>query len=187
MPDTPLVILLFGPSCAGKSTVGRLAAGCLPKCAFIEVDALRYMVIGGLVAYSGGVHPSQAPDAYRQQCWMGVENAARLAHGFAAGGFSSVIDGLEEECRPGTGWSERAFGQLPVHSVGLLCDEDELVRRWQLRGWGNRPSRQVFEELEWCQTHQDRFDCIVDTTRTTPEECAAMICERYLSKIKRRV
>ncbi len=180
-PESPLVILIFGPSCTGKSTVGRLVAGHLPKCAFIEVDALRYMVVGGLVAYSSGVHPSQAPAAYWQQCWMGVENAVRLALGFAKHGFSSVIEGLEEECRPGTQWAQEAFGTLPVRSVGMVCDEDELVRRWQLRGWGNQLPRRVQEELGWYQTHQDWFDCVVNTTRTTPEESAAIICQRCLS------
>ncbi len=62
-PIPPVVLLLFGANCTGKSTIGRLVAGRLPRCAFIEVDALRYLVVGGLVAYSAGIPPSQAPDA----------------------------------------------------------------------------------------------------------------------------
>ena len=59
------IILLFGPSGAGKSTLARLLAGRLPRCACIEVDTLRYMIVGGLVAGSGGTPPSQAPVEYR--------------------------------------------------------------------------------------------------------------------------
>ncbi len=97
------IILLFGPSGAGKSTLARLLAGRLPRCACIEVDTLRYMIVGGLVAGSGGTPPSQAPVEYQRQCWLGVANAVRLAQGFAVEGFSSVIEGLENDCRPGTG------------------------------------------------------------------------------------
>ena len=72
------IILLFGPSGAGKSTLGRLLAGRLARCAFIEVDTLRYMIVGGLVAHSGGICPSLAPEEYQRQCWLGVGNAVRL-------------------------------------------------------------------------------------------------------------
>lgn len=178
-PETPVVIiLLFGANCTGKSTVGRLLAGYLPRCALIEVDALRYMVVGGLVAYSAGLHPSKAPGAYRQQCWMGVDNAVRLAHGFATYGFSSVIEGLEDACRPGTGWAARAFGLQPVCTVALLCDEAVVLQRWQSRGGGDQLPQQVQEDLRWYQCHQALFDCVVDTASHSPEHSAELIYHR---------
>jgi len=112
---------------------------------------------------------------------MGVDNALRLAHGFAAYGFSSVIEGLEDECRPGTGWAEQVFGTLRICTVALLCDEAILLQRWQARGGGQLP-QQVLDDLHWCQAHQALFDCVVDTTSTPPEQSAALICQRCLSK-----
>ena len=122
------IILLYGSSGTGKSTLGRLLAGLMPRCAFIEVDTLRYMIVGGLVAESGGISPSKAPEEYHRQCWLGVGNAVGLAERFANEGFSSVIEGLEDDCRPGTGWIERSFLDIPfvlwLWSVQSQCCQD---------------------------------------------------------------
>ena len=69
--SAPSLILLFGTNCTGKSTIGAEIAGRLPKCSFIEIDELRYKVVGGLVAYSAGKHPREDPEEYERQCWMG--------------------------------------------------------------------------------------------------------------------
>ena len=66
------IILLFGPSGTGKSTLTRLLAGRLAQCAFVEVDTPRYMIVGGLMADSGGTPPSQAPEEYERQCCLPV-------------------------------------------------------------------------------------------------------------------
>ena len=57
--------MVFGVSGSGKSTFRKAIAGQLPKCAFIEVDELRYKVIGDLVAYSAGKHPDTDLEEYR--------------------------------------------------------------------------------------------------------------------------
>ena len=176
------IILLFGSSGTGKSTLGRLLAGLMPRCAFIEVDTLRYMIVGGLVADSGGISPSQAPEEYHRQCWLGVGNAVGLAERFAAEGFSSVIEGLEDDCRPSTGWIERSFPGYSVCSVALVCEEPVLSQRWFQRGWGNHLTPQAIDELRWYRENSSLFTCLVDTTDHTPERNAKILHRYCLSQ-----
>jgi energy-coupling factor transporter ATP-binding protein EcfA2 len=181
-PDRPRIILLFGPSGSGKSTLARLLAGRLPRCACIEVDTLRYMVVGGLVAHSGGMSPEQAPEEYSRQCWLGVANAVRLAEGFTAAGFSSVIEGLEDECRPGTGWIERTFPDAEVCSVAVVCSEAVLSERWRQRGWDGELSSGAMADLRWYRENGSLFAGLVDTTGHSAEEDAEFmhnICKYY--------
>jgi hypothetical protein len=122
-----------------------------------------------------GIQASQAPEEYQRQCWLGVANAVRLANGFATEGFSSVIEGLENNCRPGTGWIERTF---PVHSVcavAVVCAEAVLSERWRQRGWDNRLSPEVLDELRWYRENSSLFACLVDTTEHPPEQTVELL------------
>ena len=137
-----------------------------------------YKVVGGLVAYSDGLHPRNDPEGYRQQCWMAVDNAVRLAEGFAHHGFSSVIEGLEEDCRPGTGWSDKALANLPSHSVALVCSEVVLKNRWEVREQESAVPVTILDSLIWYQQNVGLFDTVVDTSSTSPDEAAEVIYGR---------
>lgn len=158
------VFLVFGVNAVGKSSFSRKLAGRLPRCAFIEVDELRYKVVGGLVAYSSGMHPDRAPAEYSSQCEMADRNAILLARGFAEYGFSSVIDGLEEK------YARRKSSlslQLPLArliTVGLFCDPRTLCDRRAQRGWLPDLPDQIEQKLTWYRTNGGRFDYVVDTT-----------------------
>jgi predicted kinase len=167
---SPVVILLFGLSGVGKSTIARSLAAGMERCAHIEVDALRYLVVGGLVACSAGRRPMDDPEGYREQCWMGVDQAVRLAHGFAARGFSSVIEGLEDECLTDRDWVPRAFPGLGTRTVLLSCDRAVLAQRWSERGWTSTLSADFVERA---RTLRGLCDDSIDTTHGTSDDNAS--------------
>ena len=75
--DNPLIVILSGPTRAGKNTVAGELAQQIPRCAIVDVDVLRSMVF----------RPHKAPwdgEEGRFQQHLGVKNACRLAR--------SVID-----------------------------------------------------------------------------------------------
>ena len=173
----PVVVLIFGNSCAGKSTVGRELAGLFTKGAYVEVDELRQKIVGGHVGGPRDPNRKDAPDAHAEQRKIADENASILAQNFAAHGFSSVIEGLENSRRPGTGWSESRFGAIPVFLVLLMCDEETALKRLTGRGWGDGVNlRPGFKrDRAWYLDHQDLFDLTVRTDEHSPERVAKLI------------
>lgn len=178
MSRAPTVFLLFGGNGSGKSEVGRALAAELERCAFIEVDELRYMIVGGLVAWSRGASPLKHPAEYSQQCALGERNAVALCHHFAGDGFSSVVEGLGEECRPDTSWILDHFESLPVRTAALVCEDEVLSERLSDRGWnGDGFLRAAVDESEWYRKNRALFDCLLDTTATDPASAARRLCE----------
>ena len=168
------MILIFGTNCVGKSTVGSEIARRLPMCSFIEVDELRYKIVSGLVAYSGGTHPREAPEEYERQCWMGVECAIRMAQVHIEHGFSVVIEGLENDCMPGTGWIEENLTEFRVVTVALVCDFPTLEARWADRE-GLPTSKQLAPSYEAYSSKRHLFDCFIDTGKLSAEQAAEAV------------
>ncbi len=170
--------LVFGPSGAGKSAVAAALADALDRCAHIEVDALRYMIRGGLVAWSRGADPAKNPAEYARQCELGYENAAALCRQFGEAGFSSVIEGLGDGCFPGNGWAERELPGLRIWSASVVCSSAVLAERLAVRaGWPKALAKAAERELDWYRENSARFDCSVDTTNSSPGAAAATILE----------
>ena len=178
--ETPIIVQIFGTNCVGKSTVGKALASRFQKCAFIEVDELRYKVVGGLVAYSRGLHPRDHPESYSEQCWMGVDNALRLAEGFASKGFSTVIEGLEDDCIPGSGWSHPTLARHRTLTVALIPDEAVVVERWKQRTGEETLPRRQCESLAWYRANEGVFD-LADSGSATPDQIAEAIYTRCVS------
>ena len=85
------VLILTGPSGAGKNTVAAVLAKKLVRCAVIDVDLVRWMVLQPHKASWDG------KEGQAQQK-LGVQNACVLARNFISAGFDVVIlDVLTDE------------------------------------------------------------------------------------------
>ena len=86
-----MILILTGPPAAGKSTLGPLIAKRLDRCAVVDVDRVRAMV----------VQPHIAPwlgEAGMAQLRLGARNACALARSFSAEDYHVVIlDVLTDE------------------------------------------------------------------------------------------
>lgn len=77
-------LILTGGPAVGKSVTARVLAKGREKCAFIDVDDVRQLVV------AGGAAPLQGSDG-REQQRLGVTNACALAQNFVAAGVEVVV------------------------------------------------------------------------------------------------
>jgi len=77
-------LVLTGPPAVGKSTAARSLASARPRCAVVEVDDLRQLVVTGAAAPWEG-------EAGARQRLLGVRNACALAANFLADDIDVVI------------------------------------------------------------------------------------------------
>jgi gluconate kinase len=81
--ERPALVLTGGPA-VGKSTCARALAARLQRCAVVDVDDLRQLIL------SGAVPPWQGAEGIRQH-HLGVTNACLLTRCFRGAGFEVVI------------------------------------------------------------------------------------------------
>ncbi len=89
-----IVIILRGGPAVGKSTIAVALAKKIPFSAKIDIDDLRYMIKGGLVASRSKLRPYAYQKEYSRQCHLGDKNAFALARNFLFAGFIPIIAGL---------------------------------------------------------------------------------------------
>ncbi len=113
------IILLSGPSAAGKNTIAAAIARLRPPTAVIDVDSLRAML----------ANPHHAPwegEAGREQQLLGVDMAAGLSNYLGLNGWEAVIldvVSLETEAH------FRRLLDAPPFAVVLLPPWEETERR----------------------------------------------------------
>jgi predicted kinase len=120
MPRPPLV--LTGGPAVGKTTTSRRIANERPRCAVVDVDDLRQLIVSGAVA------PWRGMEGKRQHR-LGVANACALATNFLDAGFELIIaDVLTAET------AELYRSALPgCVIVHLIVTRDEAARRASTR------------------------------------------------------
>ncbi|WP_188189463.1 AAA family ATPase [Nonomuraea sp. SYSU D8015] len=153
------VLVLSGPPAAGKSTLGRRLAGTRTRCAFIDVDDVRQLVVAGAAA------PWEGTEGRRQRRLSAI-NASSLAKNFVTAGIDVVIaDVLNGET-------------LPVYRASL----DSLLVVHLHVAYGKARDRAVGRPVyitwnEFAMLHQEQesmagVDLWLDTTELTVEATA---------------
>lgn len=155
------LIILNGPTGAGKNTVAGIVARRRERCAVIDYDDLRNQFRKPhLTPWDG--------QAGRRQNILGLEHASMLAKSFLANGYDCIIlDVLNDETATLYRDLLREHGPVLVH---LLPAWDEIVRRNR-----TRPPRLTDDELWMVYEGQTRlavYDERIDTTDMSPDETA---------------
>jgi adenylylsulfate kinase-like enzyme len=158
------MLILTGPTAAGKNTVGKLLACQRERCAVVDFDLVRAMF----------VHPHQPPwmgEEGKSQQMLGVRQVCNLAESFARAGWEVIIlDVLSSEtAQLYRSLLENAYPTV----VQLLPAFDELKRRFYERG-----ARLTDDELKMVYEEQSSlvgYDLRIDNTDIVPEKIAEMI------------
>lgn len=160
--DQPLILFLSGSINSGKSTVGKIVAKRLPKCAFIEVDSLREMI--------GWMPLAEAIP-------LNLENSIAIARNFVKAGLSAVISyPLSQENH------DYIVSSLKGFDIDILTFT--LAPSLQI-ALANRGGRELTEaERDRIRYHYStgisnpKFGDIIDNSDQTPEETARIILDK---------
>jgi predicted kinase len=158
-----IVVLTGGPG-AGKSTVAMAVAQLRERCAVIEVDDLRQMLV------QPHVPPWEGAEGLRQQR-LGVANASLMAGTFATDGADVVIaDVLTDET---AAHYRQALDAASVSIVHLtvpcsLAHERAIARHYSL-------TDDQFRSLHAAQDHFRDFDVQIDTSTSPVQESAEIV------------
>jgi chloramphenicol 3-O-phosphotransferase len=158
------VLLLTGGSAVGKNTIGETLARIRERCAVIDVDILRHMVL----------QPHHAPwegDEGSFQQRLGVGNACMLARNFIEAGFDVLILDILTVATAGS-YREELAPHRP-YVVLLYSTYEEALRRAR-----SRPpvlSQQEFKLVYEQQSVFSEYDLKIDTTNMTPRAVATVL------------
>ncbi len=159
------ILILTGPPAAGKNTVATQLSQMHERCAMIDVDAVRQML----------VKPHHAPwdgdEGVRQQIF-GVENACWLARRFADVGYDVLI---LDVIFP---FTEKVYQeQLQSYRnqiVMLLPEREAILQRNRQRGW--LPDDEAMMLYDLMQSF-DGYALKIDNTQLSPAAVAQQLTD----------
>ncbi|MEP6697970.1 MAG: AAA family ATPase [Pseudonocardiales bacterium] len=169
-----IVVLAGGPG-AGKSTIARAVAPLRRRCAVIEVDDVRQMLVQPHVA------PWDGAEGLRQQR-LGVSNAAQLAIGFADDGGDVVIADVVNNGMAAL--YRQALGGQGVQIVHLRVSE--ALARDRAAGRHYSLTDEQMRALHAAQSDFVAFDRQLDTTVMSVLDAALQVCETLDGTMSRR-
>lgn len=162
------VILVTGPPAAGKNSVAEELASRRERCAVINVDELRQMVV------RPKAEPWEGDDGPLQQR-LGVQNACSIVCNYEAAGYDSiVVDAMTDAML--AQYRER-LADMDVWIVQLMPTEEEIAGRLI-----SRPDYLSRGEVSWLydqQANLEGYDHRIDNSNMTTEQVVDWMLVRW--------
>jgi guanylate kinase len=158
------MLIITGPTAAGKNTVGILLATQRKRCAVVDFDLVRRMF----------VQPHQPPWAGEEgmaQQILGVHQVCSLATNFSEAGWEVII--LDVLSNQTAEIYSRLLHHFAPKIVQLLPTYSELEKRFHQRGvvLTEDELKMVYEE----QSKYTKYDLRIDNTRLEPQQVVAQL------------
>ena len=157
-------MIITGPTAAGKNTVAASLAQRRERCAVVDFDLVRKMIVRPH-------RPPWAGEEGRAQQMLGVRQVCSLAGGFSEAGWDVIIlDVLSDETAV---IYRRLLARFSPKVVQLLPAYEELRRRFRERGpvLTERELEMVYEG----QSKYAQYDLRIDNTCVEPGDVAARL------------
>ena len=178
------VLLLLGPSAAGKDSVAHALAARRRRCVVIDSDVIRYRFLSGsLTLWQGivgdGPGVSIHPDA-ETQAEAGTRACAALARSFVEDGYNAVVT----DVRPDEHIARyrELLSDVGLHIAQLMPSFEATEERAHARAAVEGEYRVDDRERRWLYDQQQattNLDERIDNTSLSPAEVAARL-ERWL-------
>jgi chloramphenicol 3-O phosphotransferase len=165
------VVVLNGGSSAGKTSIGRRLQDLLPRpWLLLGVDDLIDVAPSSLVSYG-----PQGEVVLGDQ-WRALEAAwSRGVAAMARAGAGVIIDDIFLDGAVSQQRASEHLEGLQVLWVGVHCDPEVAAARERARG--DRPAGMAVGQA--IAVHRGVvYDLVVDSSTTSPQECAALIAAR---------
>jgi chloramphenicol 3-O-phosphotransferase len=174
------VLLLLGPSAAGKDSVARALASRRERAVVIDTDVVRYRFVQrNLTLWDGIV--GDGPDVEMHsdaeaQADAGTRAASALARSFVEDGYGVILTDVRPDAHIAR--YRELLTDVDLRVVQLLPSFEATEERAHVRAADEGEYRVDARERRWLYDHQlavTEYDERIDNTSLTPEETADRI------------
>ncbi|MDO8593553.1 MAG: hypothetical protein Q7R59_01480 [bacterium] len=155
------ILLLTGPAGAGKNTVAEVVVKRRERCAIVDVDKVRWML----------VQPHKAPwegEEGQKQLELGIENSCFLARNFLRENCDVII--LDVVTMETSGLYKRFLGNVGYKTILLLPSFEIVSERNHMRP--ERLSDERIRDLYQLESEFEDYNQKIDNSSLSSEEVA---------------